>query len=145
MVVLLRPDGGAPNAPPQIARQHQAGDLREGMDRSATVGWRSSLQAEIQVSGNPQTGQHGCWKYQEARLAVLPAEGGALPHGKVPALGQESTRPPMLVVPVPLADKGAPLQGVSEVEGGAEDPLGGSEEGDRAVEEPVKDPGGLRR
>jgi len=41
---------------------------------------------------------------------------------------------------VPLADKGTPVQGVSEVEAGAEDPLGGGEEGDREVEEPVEDP-----
>ena len=31
------------------------------------------------------------------------------------------------------------------MEDGAEDPLGGSEEGDRAVEEPVEDPGSFRR
>ena len=51
----------------------------------------------------------------------------------------------MLVVAVPLEDKGAPLQDVCEVEGGAEDPLGGSEEGGGAVEKPVEDPGSLRR
>jgi len=93
MDALFGPDGGSPNAPPQIARQHQAGDLREEMDGCATVGRRSYLQAEIQVTGNPQTGRHGRWKHQEARLAVLPAEGGALPYGTILALGQNRPDP----------------------------------------------------
>ena len=36
----------------------------------------------------------------------------------------------MLVVPIPDADPGPPLQGVPRVEAAAEDPVGGGEEGD---------------
>jgi len=115
------------------------------MDGSTTVGSRTNLQAEIQATGDPQTGGCSRWEHQEARLAVLPAEGEALPHWRISALGQKPTRPSMLVAPVPLADKGAPFQGVPEVEGGAEDPLGGGEAGDWVVEEPVEGPGPLRR
>ena len=51
----------------------------------------------------------------------------------------------MLVVPEPEADEGPPLQGVSEVEGTAENSVGGCEEGDGEVEEPVEDPGSAGR
>jgi len=93
MNVLLRPDGGAPNSPSQIARQHQTGDLREEMDGSTTMGWRPNLRAEIQATGKPQPGRHDRGEHQEACLAVLPAEGGVLPHRTIPALGQELTQP----------------------------------------------------
>jgi len=46
----------------------------------------------------------------------------------------------MLVVPVPTPDSGAPLQGVPGVKGLAEESVGGGEEGDGEVEEPVEDP-----
>ena len=46
----------------------------------------------------------------------------------------------MLVVSAPESDPRAPLQGVPGVEGPAEDPVGGSTEGDREVEGPVEDP-----
>jgi len=53
-------------------------------------------------------------------------------------------RPPaMLVVPVPDSDARAPPQGVSGVEGPAEDPVGGGTEGDGEGERPVEDPGPL--
>jgi len=42
-----------------------------------------------------------------------------------------SAHPTMLVVPVPNADPGPPLQGVSRMEAAAEDPVGRGEEGDR--------------
>jgi len=51
----------------------------------------------------------------------------------------------VLVVSVPNADESPPPQGVSEMEGRAEDPLGGGEEGDRVVGEPVEDMGALRQ
>jgi len=51
----------------------------------------------------------------------------------------------VLVVSVPSTDERPPPQGVFEVEGTAEDPLGGGEGGDRTVEEPVEDLGALRR
>ena len=47
-------------------------------------------------------------KHQEARLAVLPAEDGALPYGPVPALDESSFDGPVLVVPVSHADEGSP-------------------------------------
>jgi len=53
--------------------------------------------------------------------------------------------PAMLVVPVPEPGSGAPLQGVSGVEGPAEDPVGGGAEGDWEAEGTVEDlgpPGG---
>jgi len=51
----------------------------------------------------------------------------------------------VLVVPIPEPDSGAPLQGVSGVEGPAEDPVGGGAEADWEVERPVEDPGPLGR
>jgi len=59
----------------------------------------------------------------------------------VPPLDKKPTHPAILVVPVPSSDSGAPLQGVSGVEGRTEDPVGGGVEGDREAEEPVEDPG----
>jgi len=47
----------------------------------------------------------------------------------------------MLVMPVPKPDSGASLQGVSGVEGPAEDPVGGGAEGNWDVGGPVEDPG----
>ena len=47
----------------------------------------------------------------------------------------------MLVVPVPEPDSGAPLQGVSGVEGPAEDRVGGGVEQDWEGEAPEEDPG----
>jgi len=76
---------------------------------------------------------------------MIPAEGGILPHRTIPELGQETARPPVLVVPVPLAHKGPSLERVSGVETGTEDPLGRGAEGDRGVEEPVEDPESLPR
>jgi len=49
------------------------------------------------------------------------------------------------VVLVPGSDLGPPLQGVSGVEGLAENPVGGGVERDWEVEEPVEDPGPPRR
>ena len=47
----------------------------------------------------------------------------------------------MLVVQVPNADPGPPLQGVPRAEAAAEDPVGGGEAGDWEVEGPVKGAG----
>jgi len=52
---------------------------------------------------------------------------------------------PVLVAPVPDADERPPVQGVSEVEGATEGPVGGSAEGNREVEAAVEDPGSFRR
>jgi len=59
--------------------------------------------------------------------------------------GQGSPFRSVLAVQGPYADERTPLQGVPEVEGSAEDPMGGGAEGDREVEEPVEDPGSSRR
>ena len=44
--------------------------------------------------------------------------------------GRRIEPPRMLVVPIPDADQGSPLQGVPRVEAVAEDPVGGGEGGD---------------
>ena len=56
-------------------------------------------------------------------------------------LDKESAHHAMLVVPVPESDARAPLQGVSGVEGPAEDPVGRGTEGDGEGERPVEDQG----
>jgi len=45
--------GGALDAASQIARIHQAGDLREETGGDATVGWGQELQKEVQDAGEP--------------------------------------------------------------------------------------------
>jgi len=77
------------------------------------VGWRPDLQDEIQDAEKPEAGRHGDRKHQEACLAVLLAEDGALPHRVVPLVDKEPTHRVVLVVPVPGPDSGASLQGVS--------------------------------
>lgn len=47
----------------------------------------------------------------------------------------------MLVVSVPLAHERQPLQGVAGMEDATEDSMGGSDEGDQAVEEQVDSQG----
>ena len=104
------------------------------------MGWRPDLQDEIPDAEKPEAGQHGIWEHQEACLAVLPDQDGALPVRAVPQLDEELAHPAMLVVPVPGSDPGAPLQGVSGVEGPAEDPVGGGAEGNWEGEGPVEGP-----
>ena len=110
-------------------------------------GWRraSGLEAgpqdEVADAEKPQARRHGSWEPQEACLAVLPDQDGALPDRAVPQLDEESAHPAMLVVPVPELDSGAPPQGVFRVEGPAEDPVGGGGEGDWEVEGPVENLG----
>ena len=78
-------------------------------------------------------------------LEGLPAEVGPHTHRTVPSLGEGSALRIVLVVPEPHADKAPPLQGVLRVEGTAEDHVGGGEEGDWEVEEPVEDSGSTCR
>jgi len=80
--------------------------------------WRcaSGLEAEPprQNTGakEPEAGQHGYREHQEACLAVLPGEDGALPFRTVLPLDEEPAHPAVLVVPVLDVDPEAPLQGV---------------------------------
>ena len=136
-----RPDGSACDAPPTIPLQPQARDLGEEVGGGAPVGWRPHLQEEVPHAKEPEARYRGGRQHQEARLTVLPDQDGALPDGAVPQLDKEAAHPTVLVVPVPGADAGAPLQGVFRVEGPAEDPLGGGEEGDREGEGQVEGPG----
>jgi len=109
------------------------------------VGWRPDLQDEVPDAEMPEARRHGSWEHQEARLAVLPNQDGALPDRTVPQLDEESAHPAMLVVPIPELDSGAPIQGVTGVEGPAEDPVGGGAEGNWEGEGSVEDsrpPGG---
>ena len=99
------------------------------------VGWGPDLQGEISNAGKPEAERHGCWKHQEARLSVLPAEDRALSVQAVPQLDEEPVHPAVLVVPVPESNPGAPLQGVPGVEGPTEGTVGGGADGDREVED----------
>ena len=58
---------------------------------------------------------------QEARLGVLPAQDGALPHEPIPPVQNEKARRQMLVVPVQYPD---PLQELPAVEETLWPPLG---------------------
>jgi len=124
--------------PVTFACQHQTCDHREDVGRGKEVGWAQDLQDVLQDAGKPETRQRACWKHQEARLAVLPAEDGALPYRLVPALDENSFDGPVLVVPVSHADKGSPPQGVPKVERTTEDPLEGGVEGGRKGEAVVE-------
>jgi len=94
------------------------------------MGWRPDLQEEIQNAEKPEAGRHGCWEHQEACLEVLSAEDGSLSDRRIPALDEITPNSPVLVVPMPQTDERSPLEVVSEVEGGAEDPVGGGVQGD---------------
>jgi len=80
-------------------------------------------------------------QYQKARLEVLPVENRTRPHRKIPALGEDPPRCPVLVVQVPLANERPPLQAVSGVADAAEDSVGGGAGGDQKVEKQVDGPG----
>ena len=71
---------------------------------------------------------------QAAGCQVLPAEDGALPHGRIPALDDSPSDTPVLVVPAPQADEGASLEGMPEVAKAAESAVEGGVEGDREGE-----------
>ena len=67
-----------------------------------------------------QSRRVGGWEHQEAHFEVLAVEDWSLPRRAVPTLGEESAHRPVLVVPMPDADPGSPLQRVSRVEAPAE-------------------------
>ena len=50
------------------------------------MGWRPDLQGEVPDAGGPAAGQHDSWEHQEACLAVLPDQDGALPDRAVAQL-----------------------------------------------------------
>jgi len=61
------------------------GDLRQGLPQphprlagSALVGWGSDLQDEVPDAEKLEARRHGSWEHQEASLAVLPDQDGAL-------------------------------------------------------------------
>jgi len=101
------------------------------------AGGRTSKKYRLPVSQRPDGTVAGSAK----RLAVLPAQDGALPDRAIPQLDKEPPHPAMLVVPVPNADPGPPLQGVPGMETAAEDSVGGGKEGDGEVEGPVEGAG----
>jgi len=100
--------GCAGDAPPTVPRHSQAGDLEE-VGGVAPLGSRPDLQNEVSHAREPEARWRGGRKHQEARLAVLPNQDGALPNGAVPPLDEERGHSPVLVVPVPNADPGPPL------------------------------------
>ena len=56
------------------------------------AGWRPDLQGKVSATEKPEAGRYGSRQHQEARLAVLPAQDGALPDRTVPQLDEEPTR-----------------------------------------------------
>jgi len=82
----------------------------------------------------------GCWQCQAACRQVLPAEGGALSHGRILALDEIPSDSPVLVVPVPQADETPPPEEVPKMEEGAEDLVGGSVQGDGKGQGAVESP-----
>ena len=69
----------------------------------------------------------------------------ALPHRRIPALDEIASESPVLVVPMPQADKRSPLEEVPEMEGGAADLVGGGVQGDGQGEVVVESPQALHR
>jgi len=125
MAELLGSGRGTRNASPKISCTPQVGDLREELGGGTAVGGRPEFQEEIQDAGEPEAGWHD----------------GTLPYRAGPTLDEEPAYRSVLVVPIPDADPGAPIQGVPRVEAPAEDPVDGGAEGDWEGEEPVEDPG----
>jgi len=74
--LLCRPGGGTRDASPKVSYETEAGDLIEEV--GGGTGWGQGLQGEIEDAEKPKAGRHGSWEYQEARLAVVPGEDGAL-------------------------------------------------------------------
>jgi len=109
MAELLRSDGSAGDASPTIP----VGDPGEEVGGGAPAPWRPDLQDEVSDAKKPKAGRHGSWGHQEASLAILPDQDGALPDRAVPQLDEEQGHPAMLVVPVPEPDPGAPIQDVT--------------------------------
>jgi len=105
------------------------------------MGRKPHLQDGVPHDREPKARWRRGRQHQETCLKVLPAEDRAGPHRTVPALSEGSPHCPVLVVSVPHANERPPTQGVSGMEGVAEDSLGRGAEGDREVEEPVEDPG----
>ena len=136
MAELLGSGGSARYASPQVSRKPQAGDVREEVGGSTTVGWRSDPQGEYRM---PKSQKPGGTKWLASRLYQIKT--GHCLTGQYLNWTKKSTHPAMLVVPVPEPDSGAPLQGVSGVEGPAEDAVRGGTEGDWEGERPVEDPG----
>jgi len=131
--------GTAPT--PAVPRQPQAGDLGEEVARGANMGRRAHLQVEIPHAETTEAERSGSQQHQGARLKVLPAKDRTRPHRAVLTRRKGTPHCRVLMVPMPGADKGPPLQGVPGMEDAAEDPVGGGEEGDQEVEEQVDGPG----
>src|ERR1700712_224031 len=111
------------------------------MARGPTVGRKPDQQNKVRDAGQAETGRSGRRQHQEARLEVLPAKDRSLPHRATPAPNKKPPLPPVLVVRVRNTDARPPLRGVRRVEGAAEDPVGGGQEGDRKMEEPLEGQG----
>ena len=94
LLQLLGPGRGTSHAPPEASFKPQAGNLREEVGGDAAMGWRPDLQEEVQDAKQPEAGQRGSWEHQEACLAVLPDQDGALPVWAVPC--QNNGRPEMM-------------------------------------------------
>ena len=70
----------------------------------------------------------------------LPAKDRPLPDWAIPELDEEPPHPSVLVVRERNTDTRSPLQGMRRVEGTAEGSLGGGQEGNGEVEEPLEGP-----
>ena len=97
--------------------------------RSPTSSALPSLRVDQDTAGQNQEQQVRHSEKQKpdptvARLEVLSAQAGELPHGPIPLVDNEKARRQMLVVSVQDPDSRTPLQELPAVEEPAEDPLG---------------------
>ena len=93
------------------------------MSGSVPVGRDPSLQEEIKDVEKPEAERRGCWELREARLLAFPASNGSCTHPKIITLGYVPPYRSLLVAQGPNTDDKPLLQGVSEVEGPADDPV----------------------
>jgi len=105
------------------------------------VGWGRTTKTKYWMPASSRSRRARLLGAPRACLEVLSDQDGAPLNWAVPPLDEEPGHPAVLVVLVPDSDSGAPFQGVSRVEGPAENPVGGGAEGDGESEGPVEDPG----
>ena len=94
----------------------RSGRMPAGGPRLSSSGQEQQVPAQRQTEAGPDCGSG----QQEARLEVLPADDGALPHRPVPPVDDENAGHQVLVVPVQDPDPRTSLQELPAVEEPAE-------------------------
>jgi len=146
MAKLLGQTGARPMPLPRSLANLKREISEKRVEARRWAGGRASREKyKMPESHKPDGTVAGSTDFHEARLKVLPAEGGKLPHRRIPALDKGPSERPVLVAPLPLANERPPLRGVSGMEDIVEDSVGGSVEGAREAEETVDRPGSVRR